>query len=75
MLLCCVFEITDVVLMYIFVHVQVHAELLHKTCPDLYKDANHKPEMAIALTPFTGLCGFRPIREVAQFVQSEYLKC
>lgn len=24
-----------------------------------YKDANHKPEMICALTPFDGLCGFR----------------
>ncbi|GAA2414773.1 mannose-6-phosphate isomerase, class I [Streptomyces glaucosporus] len=24
-----------------------------------YKDANHKPELICALTPFTGLCGFR----------------
>ncbi|XP_005111262.1 mannose-6-phosphate isomerase [Aplysia californica] len=48
---------------------KVHAELLHKNHPDLYKDPNHKPEMAIALTPFVGLCGFRPIKEVAQFLQ------
>ncbi|MFD4247933.1 mannose-6-phosphate isomerase, class I [Streptomyces sp. NPDC058525] len=25
-----------------------------------YKDPNHKPEMLCALTPFEGLCGFRP---------------
>lgn len=25
-----------------------------------YKDANHKPELICALTPFEGLCGFRP---------------
>lgn len=24
-----------------------------------YKDANHKPELLVALTPFDGLCGFR----------------
>lgn len=29
-----------------------------------YKDANHKPETVIALTPFDGLCGFRPIDEI-----------
>jgi mannose-6-phosphate isomerase len=28
-----------------------------------YKDDNHKPEMVIALTPFTALCGFRPPQE------------
>ncbi|KAH9512818.1 hypothetical protein Btru_038257 [Bulinus truncatus] len=49
---------------------KVQAELLHKTRPDLYKDPNHKPEMAIALSPFTGLCGFRPIKEVAHFLQT-----
>ena len=27
-----------------------------------YKDANHKPELICALTPFDGLCGFRDAR-------------
>ncbi|BFZ00521.1 hypothetical protein BsWGS_03560 [Bradybaena similaris] len=49
---------------------KVLAEILHATLPDLYKDGNHKPEMAIALTPFTALCGFRPIKEVAHFLQT-----
>lgn len=26
-----------------------------------YKDRNHKPELIVALTPFTALCGFRPV--------------
>lgn len=26
-----------------------------------YRDANHKPELVCALTPFTALCGFRPV--------------
>ncbi|MFE6223233.1 mannose-6-phosphate isomerase, class I [Streptomyces sp. NPDC057854] len=30
-----------------------------------YKDANHKPEMIVALTPFEGFCGFRPPAEAA----------
>ncbi|RUS80567.1 hypothetical protein EGW08_011661 [Elysia chlorotica] len=47
-----------------------HAEQLHIDRPDLYKDPNHKPEMAIALTPFMGLCGFRPIDEVANFLET-----
>ncbi|KAK3786366.1 hypothetical protein RRG08_022987 [Elysia crispata] len=47
-----------------------HAEQLHIDRPDLYKDSNHKPEMAIALTPFMGLCGFRPINEVANFLET-----
>jgi mannose-6-phosphate isomerase len=34
------------------------AEKLHSSRPDLYKDDNHKPEMAIALSPFEALCGF-----------------
>ena len=28
-----------------------------------YKDAFHKPEMILALTPFEALCGFRPAAE------------
>lgn len=46
-----------------------HAEELHRRDPKNYKDANHKPEMTIALTDFRGLCGFRPISELAQFVK------
>ncbi|XP_064615035.1 mannose-6-phosphate isomerase-like [Liolophura sinensis] len=49
---------------------KVQAEALHKARPDLYKDANHKPELAIALTPFQGLCGFRPIKQVANFLET-----
>ncbi|MBI0382395.1 mannose-6-phosphate isomerase, class I, partial [Streptomyces albiflaviniger] len=30
-----------------------------------YKDANHKPELICALTPFNGLCGFRDPNEAA----------
>ena len=33
-------------------------------------DPNHKPEMAIALTPFTALCGFRPLPQIASFLKS-----
>ncbi|CAD6994869.1 mannose-6-phosphate isomerase [Ceratitis capitata] len=49
--------------------IQVHpnkseAKLLHMKEPKIYKDPNHKPEMAIALTPFVGLCGFRPLPEI-----------
>ncbi|XP_069105387.1 mannose-6-phosphate isomerase-like [Argopecten irradians] len=47
----------------------VLAEKIHKEKPEIYKDPNHKPEMAIALTPFKGLCGFRPIKEVAEFLK------
>lgn len=31
----------------------------------MYKDANHKPELICALTPFEGLCGFRAPAEAA----------
>ncbi|MGI5450062.1 mannose-6-phosphate isomerase, class I [Streptomyces sp. CA-243310] len=33
-----------------------------------YKDANHKPEMICALTPFEGLCGFRAPLETAELL-------
>lgn len=29
-----------------------------------YRDANHKPELVCALTPFTALCGLRPLDEL-----------
>ena len=50
-------------------HYQAHpdkklAERLYATRPDLYKDDNHKPEMAVALSDFEGLCGFRPFEEI-----------
>ena len=41
-----------------------HAEELFKKKPDIYKDDNHKPEMALAITEFEGLCGFRPLNEI-----------
>ncbi|KAF4665260.1 hypothetical protein FOL47_004683 [Perkinsus chesapeaki] len=43
------------------------AQKLHHDRPDLYKDPNHKPEIAIALTNFVGMCGFRPVTEIAAF--------
>ncbi|QKV94616.1 mannose-6-phosphate isomerase, class I [Streptomyces sp. NA02950] len=33
-----------------------------------YKDANHKPELICALTPFDGLCGFRDPDETAELL-------
>ncbi|KAJ1553854.1 Mannose-6-phosphate isomerase [Nowakowskiella sp. JEL0078] len=33
--------------------------------PKIYKDPNHKPEMAVALTPFGAFIGFRPLFEIA----------
>ncbi|WOK93473.1 hypothetical protein Cni_G02171 [Canna indica] len=40
------------------------ARMLHKMRPNVYKDPNHKPEMAIALTEFKALCGFVNIEEL-----------
>ncbi|KAK0708887.1 mannose-6-phosphate isomerase [Apiosordaria backusii] len=45
------------------------AEKLHARDPKNYPDDNHKPEMAIAITPFEGLCGFRPLAEIAHFLE------
>lgn len=43
------------------------AEKLHASRPDVYKDPNHKPEMAIAISDkVTAMCGFRPLPEIAQ---------
>ncbi len=46
------------------------AEKLHAERPLIYKDDNHKPEMAIALTPFEALCGFRPIEDIRGFMKT-----
>ncbi|KAF4611109.1 hypothetical protein D9613_007303 [Agrocybe pediades] len=55
--------------------IQIHpdkesAEKLHKANPDMYGDPNHKPEMALAITPFSALIGFRPLKEIAHYVKS-----
>jgi len=44
------------------------AERLHAVAPNLYKDPNHKPEMAIALTPFRAMCVFRELQEIRRLV-------
>jgi len=42
------------------------AERLNRERPDDYKDANHKPEMAVALSKeVQAMCGFRPLRELS----------
>jgi mannose-6-phosphate isomerase len=46
---------------------KVLAEQLHSERPEVYKDPNHKPEMAIALTPFEAMCGFRNVSEILTF--------
>ncbi|GLB41516.1 putative isomerase [Lyophyllum shimeji] len=46
------------------------AEKLHAQQPDIYKDPNHKPEMALAITPFRAMCGFRPLPSIATFLKN-----
>ncbi|KAH8407186.1 hypothetical protein KR222_010115 [Zaprionus bogoriensis] len=53
--------------------IQVHpnkceAERLHRERPDIYKDPNHKPELSIALTPFTALVGFQPVDDIIDLI-------
>lgn len=43
------------------------AEQLHAERPDVYKDPNHKPEMAICLSErVRAMCGFRTLPEIQQ---------
>jgi len=35
-----------------------------------YRDANHKPELLCALTPFEALCGFRPIAQIQELLDA-----
>ncbi|GBG76506.1 hypothetical protein CBR_g22254 [Chara braunii] len=46
------------------------AEKLHAQYPKIYKDDNHKPEMAIAVTPFEALCGFVTMSELAKALET-----
>lgn len=45
------------------------AEQLHQLDPKNYRDANHKPELIVALTPFHGLCCFRRVEDIMRFVR------
>jgi mannose-6-phosphate isomerase len=53
------------------------AARLHADNPQAYADANHKPEMAIALTPFEAMCGFRRIEEISVLLKKhpEFAAC
>ena len=42
---------------------------LHQRDPEHYPDANHKPEVAIALDSLTALVGFRPVQDLADVLQ------
>lgn len=46
------------------------AERLHAERPEVYKDDNHKPEMAMALTDFEALCSFCPHDELLAALDS-----
>jgi mannose-6-phosphate isomerase len=35
-----------------------------------YRDANHKPELLCALTPFSALCGFRPVAQTLELLDA-----
>ncbi|CDY11497.1 BnaA09g40630D [Brassica napus] len=49
---------------------KVLAKKLHKAHPNLYKDDNHKPEMALAYTQFEALCGFIPLQELKSVIRA-----
>eukprot|EP01084_Bolivina_argentea_P019177 35663_1 len=46
------------------------AKKLNSERPNIYKDDNHKPEMAIALTQFEAMCGFRPSNQIVFFLKN-----
>ncbi|VFR00918.1 unnamed protein product [Cuscuta campestris] len=46
------------------------AARLHKEQPEVYKDDNHKPEMALAITDFEALCGFISFEELKLVIQT-----
>lgn len=46
------------------------AGLLHTLKSNVYKDANHKPEMVLALTEFEALCGFVSFEELEAVLES-----
>jgi len=50
---------------------------LHASNPTNYVDDNHKPELAVALTPFEAMCGFRRLEEIGILVKKhpEFAAC
>ena len=46
------------------------AKRLHAKFPEIYKDPNAKPELAIALTNFRALFGFRPIDQIVTAIEA-----
>lgn len=51
---------------------QEQAVALHAADPKNYPDANHKPEMAIAISHFELLCGFRIPSEIVEHLRGIY---
>lgn len=49
---------------------KAQAEKLHAAQPQVYKDDNHKPELAIAITPFQALCGFIPMASIIENIDN-----
>ncbi len=45
------------------------AAALHRRDPQHYPDANHKPEMAVALSAVEMLYGFRPVEELREMLE------
>ncbi len=45
------------------------ARYLHEKDPINYPDANHKPEIAVALGPFTALVGFKTVEQIASVMK------
>ncbi len=48
------------------------AGILHKRDPANYPDDNHKPELALAVSQFEVLCGFRSLEEIERLVKGKY---
>ncbi|CAL4986960.1 unnamed protein product [Urochloa decumbens] len=46
------------------------AAALHALRPGTYRDANHKPEMAVAVTEFHALCGFAETKELKEVLRT-----
>jgi len=44
------------------------AQMAHNDPNRNYRDPNHKPEIICALTPFSGMCGFRSPDEITRFL-------
>ena len=49
-----------------YIHCRSLMSAAHRTQPD----ANHKPELALALTPFRALCGFLPLSRIASYIRT-----